>query len=245
MGAGTSDFVEASGKLESILSRKSCCMIKFMGRHNTFHCSICANCNFKIQIHYAGRPFYQIGVLGFKAALCVAYIRILSRGQRLYRIIVWAVMITCIAGHVACTLVLIFQCRPVSISPRWSSLHLILTTFKVQKTWIPATIGSCLPDVPTFTGLAIVTIVYDIIIFLLPIPLIWTLQIRKRRKIALMGVFLLGFFTTLCSFLRLSRIALIAMDGDLTYLVLWGTIELNVGVSNVISLPSINIFHAD
>jgi hypothetical protein len=137
-----------------------------MGRHNTFHCSICAKCTFKIQIHFAGRPFYQISVLGFKDALCVAYMRILSRGQRLYRIIVWAVMITCIAGHVACTLVLIFQCRPVSISPRWSSLHLILTTFKVQKSWIPATTGSCLADVPTFAGLAIVTIVYDIIYLL-------------------------------------------------------------------------------
>jgi len=216
-----------------------------MGRHNNFNCSICANCTFKIQIHYAGRPFYQIGVLGFKAALCVAYMRILSRGQRLYRIIVWVVMISCIAGHVACTLVLIFQCRPVSISPRWSSLHLILTTFKVQKSWIPATIGFCLADVPTFTGLATVTIVYDIIIFLLPIPLIWALQIRKRRKVALMGVFLLGFFTTLCSFLRLSRITLLAINGDLTYVTLWGTIELNVGVSNVISSPSINIFDAD
>jgi hypothetical protein len=220
-------------------------VIKFIGRHNTFNCSICSNCAFKIQIHYAGRPFYQVGVLGFKAALCVAYMRILSRGQRVYRIIIWAVMITCIAGHVACTLVLIFQCRPVSIPQKWSSLYLILTTFKVQKSWIPATIGSCLADVPTFTGLAIVTIVYDIIIFLLPIPLIWALQIRKRRKVALMGVFLLGFFTTLCSFLRLSRIALLAKNGDLTYVTLWGTIELNVGVSNVISLPSIDIFDAD
>jgi hypothetical protein len=220
-------------------------MNKLMGRHNISNCSICVNCTFKIQIHYAGRPFYQIGVLGFKAALCVAYLRILSRGQHLYRIIVWAVMITCIAGHVACTLVLIFQCRPVSISPRWSILHLTLTTFKVQKSWIPATVGSCLADVPTFTGLAIVTIVYDIIIFLLPIPVIWGLQIRKRRKVALIGVFLLGFFTTLCSFLRLSRIALLAINGDLTYVTLWGTIELNVGVSNVISSPSLNIFDAD
>jgi hypothetical protein len=60
-----------------------------------------------------------------------------------------------------------------------------------------------------------------------------------------MGVFLLGFFTTLCSFLRLSRIALLAINGDLTYVTLWSSIELNVGVSNVISLPSINIFDAD
>jgi hypothetical protein len=133
-------------------------------------------------------------------------------------------------------------CKHIS---KRSSLHFILTTFKVQKSWIPATVGSCLANVPTFTGLAIVTIVYDIIIFLLPIPLLWTLQIRKRRKIALMGVFLLGLFTTLCSFLRLSRIAPLAIDGNSTYLVLWGTIELNVGVSSVISLPSISTSHAD
>jgi hypothetical protein len=161
----------------------------------------------------------------------VAYLRILSHGQRNYRIVVWVTMISCIAGHVACTLVLIFQCKPVSSSPSWARLRLILIILKVQKSWIPLTVGICLSNVPTFTGLAIVTIVYDIIIFLLPIPLLWTLQIRRRRKIALMGVFLLGLFTTLCSFLRLSRIAPLAVDGNSTYLVLWGTIELNVGVS--------------
>lgn len=65
------------------------------------------------QINFSGRPFYQIGVLGFKVALCVAYLRILGHGKRGYRIIVWATLITCTMGHVACTLVLIFQCSPV------------------------------------------------------------------------------------------------------------------------------------
>ena len=191
-----------------------------------------ADCTLQIQINFAGRPFYQIGVLGFKVALCVAYLRILSHGQRSYRIIVWVAMITCIAGHVACTLVLIFQCRPVSSSPRWSEYASYSNLYlRSRNHGSQSTVGSCLANVPTFTGLAIVTIVYNIIIFVLPIPLLWTLQIRKRRKIALMGVFLLGLFTTLCSFLRLSRIAPLAMDGNSTYMVLWGTIELNVGVS--------------
>ena len=32
----------------------------------------------------------------------------------------------------------------------------------------------------------------DILILLLPIPMIWRLQINNRRKFALMGIFLLG-----------------------------------------------------
>jgi hypothetical protein len=101
----------------------------------------------------------------------------------------------------------------------------------MQKSWLPLTPGDCLGNGPTFLGLAIVTIVYDITIFFLPIPFLWKLQINTRRKIALMVVFLLGLVTTVCSIMRMTRIAPLAIDGDSTLLVLWGTVELNVGVS--------------
>lgn len=56
----------------------------------------------------------MIGILGFKVALCLAYLRILSNGQRTYRYVVWFVLVACILGHIAGTLVLILQCQPVS-----------------------------------------------------------------------------------------------------------------------------------
>lgn len=51
-------------------------------------------------------------------------------------------------------------------------------------------------------------------------------------------LFLLGLFTTVCSILRLTQIQRVAFgDGNSTMLVLWGTIEFNVGVSRA-SEPS-------
>lgn len=84
---------------------------------------------------------------------------------------------------------------------------------------------------PTFLGLALVTVVFDVIIFLLPIPFLWKLQINARRRVVLIGMFLVGLFTTICSIMRMLRIFPLAVDGNSTMLVLWGTIELNVGVS--------------
>ena len=45
-----------------------------------------------------------------------------------------------------------------------------------------------------------------------------------------MVIFLLGAFTTVCSIMRMVQIITIAKNGNSTMLVLWGVIELNVGV---------------
>lgn len=40
-----------------------------------------------LPINFAGRPFYMVGILGFKVALCLAYLRILhASGNLLYKI---------------------------------------------------------------------------------------------------------------------------------------------------------------
>lgn len=71
----------------------------------------------------------------------------------------------------------------------------------------------------------------DIVIFAMPIPLLAKVKINRRRKLALIAVFSLGAFTTVCSIMRMVQISVIAINGNSTMLVLWGTIEMNVGVS--------------
>ena len=165
------------------------------------------------QVNFAGRPFYQIGILGFKVALCWAYLRILKASQKPgYRALVWTVMIACIIGHVAGALALIFQCSPV------------------RKSWYPLTPGTCLPNDATFYGLAAISIFFDVFIFFLPIPLLLSLNIDAKKKVVLCGVFLLGLLTTVCSIMRMYQITAIAKTGNSTMLVLWGVIELNIGV---------------
>lgn len=99
---------------------------------------------------------------------------------------------------------------------------------------MPLTPGECLGNVPTFEAIAIMTIIFDVIIFLLPIPLIWNLQINPRRKAALICIFSLALLTIVCSILRMTRIPALAVDGNSTFVVLWGTIEMNVGVGTLI-----------
>ncbi|KAL8851535.1 MAG: hypothetical protein Q9221_003554 [Calogaya cf. arnoldii] len=172
-----------------------------------------ANINQYSVINFAGRPIYMFGILGFKIALCWAYLRILKASPNpRYKILIYTVMGGAIIGHVAGTFVLIFQCSPP------------------QKSWQPKTFGKCLDNDATFYGLAAVTIFFDIVIFFLPIPLLMKLNINNKKKIALICVFMLGLLTTVCSIMRMVQIITIANTGNSTMLVLWGVIELNVGI---------------
>lgn len=102
---------------------------------------------------------------------------------------------------------------------------------QVFKSWEPKSSGSCLPFGPTNYALAGFTIASDVVVIVLPIPILLKLQMRRWKKAVLSGLFLLGLFTTLCSILRLLQIRVIAYgDGNSTLLVLWGTVEFNIGV---------------
>ncbi|KAF7166979.1 hypothetical protein CNMCM5623_000467 [Aspergillus felis] len=172
------------------------------------------------KINYAGRPFYQLGIAGFKAALCINYLHLLAKtSKRVYRMLIWVAIIMSTLGHVAGTLVLLLNCTPV------------------ERAWNPTISGTCLPVGPTFYGLAAFTIVCDVVVIFLPIPLLLQLNVKPAQKAGVACLFLLGLFTTLCSILRLTQIhRVVAVDGDSTMLVLWGTIEFNIG-NIVTSLP--------
>ncbi|KAJ5212719.1 uncharacterized protein N7498_004365 [Penicillium cinerascens] len=172
-----------------------------------------ANLSTYTKLNYAGRPFYQLGIAGFKASLCLSYLRLLSgTSKSFYRIVIWVVITISTVGHVVGTLVLLLDCSPV------------------QRAWNTTVQGTCLPVGATFYGLAIFTIICDVMIIFLPIPLLLQLNIKPAQKAGVVCLFLLGLFTTICSILRLTQIHRVAYgDGNSTMLVLWGTIEFNVG----------------
>ncbi|KAJ5468798.1 hypothetical protein N7475_006550 [Penicillium sp. IBT 31633x] len=165
------------------------------------------------KLNYAGRPFYQLGIAGFKASLCLSYLRLISgTSKHIYRSIIWSVIVISTLGHIAGTLSLIFNCTPV------------------PRAWNYQIPGTCLPIGGTFYSLAIFTIIMDVTIIVLPIPLLLGLKIKTAQKAGVVCLFLLGLFTTVCSVMRLTQIQRVAFgDGDSTMLVLWGTIEFNVG----------------
>lgn len=80
-------------------------------------------------------------------------------------------------------------------------------------------------------ALAAISIFFDVVILILPIPIVVRLPISNRKRLGLVGMFCLGVFTTICSIMRLVQITSILATGDQSGLVFWATIELNVGVS--------------
>ncbi|GKU04574.1 integral membrane protein [Fusarium langsethiae] len=173
------------------------------------------------RINFAGRPFYQIGISFFKIALLISYLRLLrGTDHKTYRNVIWVTTVLVFMSHLGCALALVFSCSPV------------------DKSWNPLKEGQCLPPGPSFTGYAVVTIVSDIVVAILPIPVLLKLEIKLAKKIGLIAIFTLGIFTTVCSIQRYRQIDRIQdpKDGNSTMLVLWGTIEFNVG-NIVSSLP--------
>lgn len=156
-------------------------------------------------------------VTGYKVALCMAYLRILTGTELIYRKITIALLVFIVVSHGVSTLIIVFQCQPVS------------------KSWHPDMNGKCLADFPTWIATATLTIVCDVFVFLLPVPLFFSLQISLRRKFVLSALFVLGFFTTACSIMRMVQIWEIPKTGDNSPLVLWGAAEMNVGVSRASS----------
>ncbi|KAL1972578.1 hypothetical protein VTN31DRAFT_6992 [Thermomyces dupontii] len=211
---GADDYIVLVGMIFSIVYSSLCITQTRYGLGLPLDERPKANLSTYMKVNFAGRPFYQLGVGLFKLALCVSYLRLLDKTtKRPYRFVVYFMAAFSTSGHVACTLVLIFNCRPVAAS------------------WDPNVKGTCLPFGPTNYCLAGFTILCDLIIIALPIPLLLSLKIRPAHKAGVICLFLLGFFTTFCSVMRLTQIQTIAYgDGNSTMLVLWGTVEFNVGM---------------
>ncbi|PSN69649.1 hypothetical protein BS50DRAFT_446823, partial [Corynespora cassiicola Philippines] len=77
-------------------------------------------------------------------------------------------------------------------------------------------------------------IVTDFMIFIVPIPPIFKLQMWTRQKLALIGLFCLGFFTCVISIVRLTTLyrGLNTKDQywDNAPTAYWSVVELNTGI---------------
>jgi len=104
----------------------------------------------------------------------------------------------------------------------------------------------CMNEGVILVSSAAISAVQDFVACGLPIILFWKLQIPKRQKIALGGIFALGFFLCICSILRVLYIFRTYYDTyDMTWesrpAWMWLVIEADVAVICA-SAPALKIF---
>jgi hypothetical protein len=124
---------------------------------------------------YAYQILGTIGLALIKIAVLLYYRRIFS--IKAFRIINDALIGLTLAWGIAFTLVIIFQCNP--ISTLWEKFEFEFAPY-------------CIDVLDFYMSVAVSDLILDVIIFILPIPQIWQLQLRTKQKFAVAGIFLLG-----------------------------------------------------
>lgn len=117
--------------------------------------------------------FYCAGLFGAKMTFLLQYYRVLAV-QRMRTIYIIAIVVVG-AWAFAQVLIMLLICRPI------------------QGLWDKTVPADCMPNSPQIYVNAGGNIITDIIIFLLPMPAIKQLNLKRPQKIILFFIFSLGF----------------------------------------------------
>jgi hypothetical protein len=93
--------------------------------------------------------------------------------------------------------------------------------------------GTCINNAQFWYANAGFSIATDLLILLMPMPLVYQLQIPRIQKIALFIVFTLGGFVVVTSCFRITTINITATSPDTTYdmaSTMWTIIEMNIAI---------------
>ncbi|KAK1623646.1 integral membrane protein [Colletotrichum phormii] len=165
------------------------------------------------KLQFIGGPFYVLGIWGFKMSLLFSYLRFFPAGG--YKIGTIIVAVACTMGHIAFMCVFIFLCTPIE---------------KQYDPSIPADEGHCVDAITFYLTFSSLTIVFDVIIMLLPFPVILKSQIQKRKKIVLLALFILGIFVTIIQAIRIQTIKNLVNYLDSAKSIQWSVVETCIGI---------------
>lgn len=101
----------------------------------------------------------------------------------------------------------------------------------IAKNWDPTAAGHCGNRMAGYTAVSVVNVVIDCLMLVLPLPMVFRLQVKPGYKWALCGIFGIGLVTIVFSVIRLVSLRMIDFD-DFSYTVplvmAWTTAENGV-----------------
>ncbi|OCK76821.1 hypothetical protein K432DRAFT_396111 [Lepidopterella palustris CBS 459.81] len=166
-------------------------------------------------LHRIGDIMYPPGILCAKVSVLLLYLNIFGH-YRTFRISCYVVIAFNVAYLTATTLVNIFWCTPV------------LSTFGIG---YPT---NCIDGYKTDLVIGALNLLTDTIVLILPMPVLWTLQLSVAKKIGVAACFSIGAITVAATIVREIEIATKLTDADQTWAVMyevtWLSVELNTAI---------------
>ncbi|KAI9718448.1 MAG: hypothetical protein M1812_004169 [Candelaria pacifica] len=167
-----------------------------------------------LQLQFASILVYMLAIFFVKLSVLQLYLRIDT--SKAYRITVWTLIALTIAYHFASLVAHFATCIPVS------------------KQWYPRKPGHCFDKKKLAVSRAILNVVNDVVILLVPLSVLRKLQLPWKQKIALSAVFSTGIFVCIVTIIRLTHYISFLKSNDLTWDATdnytWCIVEVNVGI---------------
>ncbi|KAI9821279.1 MAG: hypothetical protein M1827_004015 [Pycnora praestabilis] len=168
-----------------------------------------------LKMFYVAQIVYKMVVTLNKISILSLYLRIFI-GQTFRRIVYGAIVFIAVSGA-AFIVTTIVQCMPLAAA--------------YDKTIKPAT---CINSTAFWFTYAVINIITDVAILLLPSRQIKHLNLPTREKVGLFGVFTLGAFVCVTSIVRTTTLNVSAKTPDPTWndinSTTWTVVEANVGI---------------
>ncbi|KAL1862345.1 hypothetical protein Plec18170_001171 [Paecilomyces lecythidis] len=102
--------------------------------------------------------------------------------------------------------------------------------------WVnPLSGGKCTVDLYQFyLWNAVGNLLTDVLILCLPIPIVWGLQMRVSKRLAIIGIFMLGGFVCVATIVRIYSITQLKSTVDITWAIgdamIWSNVEPCIGI---------------
>ncbi|KAF2152879.1 hypothetical protein K461DRAFT_254809 [Myriangium duriaei CBS 260.36] len=166
---------------------------------------------------------YNLTLFFTKVAVIAQYLRFFT--QPTFRKVTYAVLAFTVTVSLYAVITSIILCIPVQSF--WD--------FSVKQKF-------CMPHAVSWYSIAALNVLNDIMIIILPMPILKGLNMPFRQRIALMLVFALGSFVCLISFIRIKQLHDVSFSPDISYFNVsastWSAVECSVAIICA-SLPAL------
>ncbi|KAI9844190.1 MAG: hypothetical protein M1838_002293 [Thelocarpon superellum] len=158
---------------------------------------------------------YCTATLVIQTSFLLFYRRVFTMQSPPFRLAIYVIGAFAYASWISIFVATLLLCQPIAYN------------------WDKSIDGTCVnPNAVFISGLSI-NLFTDLCIVLLPIPMIWQIQINRAEKWAVLGAFILGGFCCVGNLIRLPYLVGVQQD-DLTWSLLngelWGTAEVCIGI---------------
>lgn len=147
-------------------------------------------------LFFIGEANYFVAVALIKLSILFIYLRLSS--NNFFRVFIYIMMGVIVSTGIAFFVACLLQCTPMN------------------KVWQPMVEGYCYNPTHLFFANAGIDLVQDLIIYLMPVHMLWKLKLPTKQRLGLIFIFIVGGFVVITGAIRIKSLTFATVSADPT-----------------------------